>query len=228
MEHVMAGTTIETARGLEPVAPGLHATAPQELAFARGTGVRAYLLERPRGDLLVYAAATLAAAAPAIAARSVTRHYLNHWHEAAVGFEGVGDTAPLHVHAADRAEVEKVRPVAAAFDSRHRLDDRFEIIPIPGHTPGATAYLWDSGRERVLFTGDSLYLRGGEWRTALLDSSDRAALIASLERLATLEFDRLVPWAAPLQGPATARTNPADAAERLAAIIDRLRRGGDH
>ena len=49
------------------------------------------------------------------------------------------------------------------------------MIPIPGHTPGATAYLWDSGERRYLFTGDSLYLSDGEWMAAVLDSSDRDA-----------------------------------------------------
>ncbi len=52
------------------------------------------------------------------------------------------------------------------------LDDDFEVIPIPGHTPGATAYLWDDGERRHLFTGDSIYLSDGEWIAALLDSSD--------------------------------------------------------
>jgi glyoxylase-like metal-dependent hydrolase (beta-lactamase superfamily II) len=226
----MTNPTIEST-ALESIAPGLHATAPHELSFAPGAGVRAYLLERSRGNLLVYSAPTLAGAAPAIAALGgVARHYLNHWHEAAVGGKDLGDAlaAPLFVHAADRAEVEKVRPVAETFDGPHRLDDDFEAIPIPGHTPGATAYLWSNGRERFLFTGDTVYLRGDEWRAAVLDSSDREAYLASLERLAALDFDRLVPWAARLGGPATVRTSKADAAERLGRIIERIRGGADH
>ena len=98
----------------------------------------------------------------------------------------------------------KYLEVAATFDARHRLDDDFEVIPIPGHTEGATAYLWKNGGERFLFTGDSLYLSHGEWRGAL-PSRATAAYIASLERLAGLDFDQLVPWAASLDGPARSR-----------------------
>jgi glyoxylase-like metal-dependent hydrolase (beta-lactamase superfamily II) len=215
---------------LEAVAPSLHATPPQRLSFARTLGVRAYLLVRPRGNLLVYATDTLAAQAPAIAALGgAARHYLNHWHEAAVaGALGAESAAPVYCHAADAAEVAKRLTVAATFADGHRVDDDFEAIPIPGHTEGATAYLWSDGRERCLFTGDSVFLRGGEWVGALLESSDRAAYVASLERLAELDFDRLVPWAASLDGPAHARTDRADAAERLGRIINRLRNGDDH
>jgi Metallo-beta-lactamase superfamily len=38
----------------------------------------------------------------------------------------------------------------------------FEVIPTPGHTAGATAYLWDSGDRRVLFTGDTIFLDNKE------------------------------------------------------------------
>ena len=57
--------------------------------------------------------------------------------------------------------------------------------------------------------------------------SDRAAYIESLELLRGLEFDVLVPWAA--SGDSYfAVTDPADARQRIDAIIDRLRRGEDH
>jgi glyoxylase-like metal-dependent hydrolase (beta-lactamase superfamily II) len=217
---------VTASPSLEAVAPSLHATPPQRLSFAPKLGVRAFLLVRPRGNLLVYAADTLPAQAPAIAAfGGVARHYLNHWHEAAVAG---APAAPVYCHAADAAEVAKRLKVAATFAAGHRVDDDFEAIPIPGHTEGATAYLWNDGQQRFLFTGDSVFLRGGEWVAALLESSDRAAYVASLERLAELDFDRLVPWAASLDGPAHARTDRADAAERLGRIIDRLRRGDDH
>ena len=88
--------------------------------------------------------------------------------------------APLYVHQDDRAQTEKRMHVRASFSRRHMLGDDFEVIPIPGHTPGATAYLWDSGEHRMLFTGDTLYLHDGEWVAGLLDSSDRAAFTDSL------------------------------------------------
>jgi glyoxylase-like metal-dependent hydrolase (beta-lactamase superfamily II) len=100
------------------------------------------------------------------------------------------------------------------------LDDDFEVIPTPGHSPGATAYLWDDGERRYLFTGDTILLRDGEWVAAVLDSSDRGAYLESLALLRDLDFDVLVPWAA--AGPHYALTDAADARRRIGAIIDRV------
>ena len=96
-------------------------------------------------------------------------------------------------------------------------------------TKGSTAYLWNSGEHRCLFTADSVYLREGEWVAAVLEgSSDRQAYIESLARLREIDFDVLVPWAATRDQPFHARTDRADAKHRIDAIMDRLRRGEDH
>ena len=206
--------------------PRLHATAPDPLPFATSLHIRAFLLEREAGNLLVYAAPTVSAAAPAIEALGgVTHQYLNHWHEAAIGGDGID--AALAVHAADRTETEASLPVDETFSDRALLDGDFELIPTPGHTPGATAFLWHSGGQRLLFTGDSVYLRRGEWVAAVLEgTSDRGAYIESLELLRGLEFDALVPWAASGES-YYSLTDPADARRRIDAILERLRRGED-
>ena len=103
------------------------------------------------------------------------------------------------------------------------VDDDFEVIPTPGHTAGATTFLWRSGRHRFLFTGDTIYLREGEWATAVLGSSDRDAYIESLELIRELDFDVLVPWAATRGQPWYAETGKADARHRIDAILQRLR-----
>lgn len=92
---------------------------------------------------------------------------------------------------------------------------------------GATAYLWDSGEHRSLFSGDSIYLADGEWVAAVLESSDREAYIESLELLGELDFDTLVPWAASGGQPFYAVTGKADAKRRIGAILERVRRGQD-
>jgi glyoxylase-like metal-dependent hydrolase (beta-lactamase superfamily II) len=211
---------------LETPLPQLHATAPQPLPFARSLLVRAFVLEREAGNLLVYGAPTVGAAAPAIEALGgVTRHYLNHWHEA--GFVNGGVDAPLAIHTDDRAAAEASLRVDETFSERALLDGDFELIPTPGHTLGATAFLWRNGGQRLLFTGDTVYVRDGEWVAAVLDgTSDREAYIESLELLRELEFDVLVPWAA--TGEPYAPTDPADARRRIGAILERLRRGEDH
>ena len=213
---------------LDTPLPHLHATPSTPLPFAPSLHIRAFVLEREHGNLLVYAAPGVGTAAPAIEALGgVTGQYLNHWHEA--GFAADGVDAPLLIHARDRVAAEDSLPVDETFSDRAVLDGDFELIPIPGHTPGATAFLWDSGEQRLLFTGDSVYLRDGEWVVAVLEgTSDRAAYIESLELLRGLEFDALVPWAAASGESPYALTDPADTRRRIDAILARLRRGEDH
>ncbi|HEV3375958.1 MAG TPA: MBL fold metallo-hydrolase [Thermoleophilaceae bacterium] len=199
--------------------PGLRASAPQPLPFAPSLHIRAFVLERSRGDVLIYSTATLQDM------EGVSRWYLNHGHEAMFLSDSV--TAPLFVHEADRPSVERKAHVRATFSRRHLLDDDFEVIPTPGHTPGATAYLWDSGEHRFLFTGDTVFLRDGKWVGAVLDSSDRAAYLESLELLRELDFDVLMPWAASAGQPFHAVTSRAQARRRLDALAARVRAGGD-
>jgi glyoxylase-like metal-dependent hydrolase (beta-lactamase superfamily II) len=206
--------------------PELHATAPEPLPFAPSLSIRAFLLQRDSGNVLVYSTTGLASDAAAIADRGgIARHYLNHRHEAMFASDWV--SAPLLVHARERDSVARSYHVRATFSKRHTLDDDLEVIPTPGHTPGATAYLWDSGEHRFLFTGDTIFLDDGEWVAAVLGSSDRDAYLDSLELLRDVDFDVLVPWAA-TDGSPYAETDPEDARRRIDAILARVRRGEDH
>jgi hypothetical protein len=202
----------------------LHASAPAPLPFAPSLHIRAFLLRRGAGNLLIYSAPSLDARAFADVG-GISRAYLNHRHEA--GFGDDLPDVPLFVHAADRDAVARRRTVRAAFSQRHMLDDDLEVVPTPGHTPGATAYLWDSGQHRFLFTGDTIYLRDAQWVAAVLDSSDRHAYIQSLELIRELDFDVLVPWAATAEQPYYAITSNDDARSRIDAIRERIRTGGD-
>jgi Metallo-beta-lactamase superfamily len=205
---------------IETQLPGLRASPPQPLPFDPALEIRAYVLERDQGDLLVYSTATLGDVA------GVSRWYLNHRHEAMFASDAV--TAPLFVHEEDGGAVSRKAHVRATFSKRHRLDDDFEVIPTPGHTPGATAYLWDSGEHRFLFTGDTVYLRDGEWVAAVLDSSDREPYVESLELIRELEFDVLVPWIATAGEPYCVVTSQANTTRRIDRILERVRRGEDH
>ncbi|MDQ3936210.1 MAG: DUF5519 family protein [Actinomycetota bacterium] len=205
--------------GAAPI-PGLHALAPEPLPFAPSLHIRAFLLQREAGNLLVYTTSGLAAEAGRIAAAGgIARHYLNHGHEAMFASDAVA--APLFVHEDERAAVEGALHVRGTFSRRHRLDDDFEVIPTPGHTSGATAYLWDTGQHRLLFTGDTIYLDDGEWVAAMLASSDRDAYLGSLRLIRELDFDVLVPWAATAGQDHYALTDPADTRRRIDTLIDR-------
>jgi hypothetical protein len=206
-----------TKKGARPdsAIPGLVASPAEPLSFAPSLHARAFLLQREQGEIMIYNAPG--------AAFEPARQYLNHSHEAGLG----PARGPLFVHARDRDAVAERMHVRATFSRRHTLDEDFEAIPTPGHTPDATAYLWDSGQHRVLFTGDTIYFRDREWVAAVLESSDREAYIRSLELIRELDFDVLVPWIASAGDPYHAITSKADAGRRIDAILERVRRGED-
>lgn len=220
----MTATTTPTL--MERPAEGLYATPGEPLSFASEIHVRAFLLRAQAGNLLIYNAPGLTSAAPELERLGgVQRHYLNHSHEAM--FDSTGIEAPLFVHEHDRDPVAATMHIRGTFTRRHRLADDFEVIPTPGHTPGATAYLWDSGTHRFLFTGDSLYLGPEGWRAAVLSGSDRDAYLTSLALIRDLDFDVLVPWAAPAGAPYISATTAADTRARLDEIIERVREGSN-
>ena len=214
---------------METIVPKLHASAPEPLGFGPALEIRAFLLQRELGNLLIYRAATLEQDVEAVAdLGGITRQYLNHHHEASPACDWVARTfdAPLHIHEADARAASEVCNVDVTFSGRHKLDEDFEIIPIPGHTGGATAFLWDTGQHRVLFTGDTVFLIGGRWRAAVLDGiSDRERYIESLELIRTLDFDLVVPGIAPAGEPYYEFVEKSVAEERIDEIIARLRRG---
>lgn len=204
-----------------PAIEGLLASTPEPLPFDRSLEIRSFLLQRERGNILIYSNRSLDHDIDAIElAGGAARQYLNHRHEAmfAPGFE----PAPLFVHERERAAVSRHLHVRGSYSRRHRLDEDFEVIPTPGHTPGATSFLWESGEHRLLFTGDTIYLRDGQWRAAVLDGSDRAQYAASLELIRDLDFDVLVPWASSAGRPFYALTGPVETGANIGQILDRV------
>ncbi len=217
---------------MDSVVPGLYASAPESLGFGRALEIRAFLLVRESGNVLISRSDRLERDADAVhALGGIARQYLGHRHEASPACDRVAQEfgAPLLVHEAEEPSVSRTCRVAHTFSLRHRVGDDLEVIPTPGHTSGATAYLWDSGEHRCLFTGDSIYVRDGEWVAALLDGvSDRERYIESLELIRGLDYDVLVPSIASAGQPHHAVVERAEAQRRVGAILERLRRGEDH
>jgi glyoxylase-like metal-dependent hydrolase (beta-lactamase superfamily II) len=69
-------------------------------------------------------------------------------------------------------------------------DHRLEVIHTPGHTPGSIC-LYDR-KNRILFSGDTVFPDGGFGRTDLPGGESRD-LIESLERLTMIEVDFILP-----------------------------------
>jgi glyoxylase-like metal-dependent hydrolase (beta-lactamase superfamily II) len=203
---------------------GLHPTTPQPLPFAPTSLVRAFLLERGAGNLLIYSTGRLNEDVARLRARGgVARQYLNHWHEAMLGLAPRSLSADLVHHEAEANHVVERGGHGLTFSERHHLADDFEVIPIPGHTAGATAYLWDTGLHRLLFTGDSVYLHKGEWRVAIVGGSDRKEYLGSLELIRDLDFDVLVPWAVDQEDPYLVHVDPDQRRKMVDALLARVR-----
>jgi glyoxylase-like metal-dependent hydrolase (beta-lactamase superfamily II) len=220
--------TVQEDGLLQTGVPGLFASAPQPLPFDPALEIRSFLLRREAGNLLVYGSGPLERDAQQIAELGgIARQYLNHRHEASFADDWPARAfgARLHVHEREARRVSESREVDETFSERHVVDGDFEVIPIPGHTSGATAFLWDTRRHRLLFTGDTIFVRDGEWVAAVLERSDRAKYISSLELIRDLDFDWLVPWAASVDEAPLTATDRADTRRRLDAILERLRRG---
>jgi len=224
---------------MDTVIPALYASEPEAVPFGPSLEIRAFLLQREQGNLLVYRAETLRLDEAAVNdLGGISRQYLNHRHEAAPACDWVAETfgAPLFCHADDAQSAAAGCNVAQTFSERHRLDGDFEVIPTPGHTSGATAYFWDTSQHRCLFTGDTIFFPSGEWRALLLRSnaappldgvSDRERYLDSLELIRGLDFDLLVPSLATAGQPYYEFVDRPDAERRIDTIIERLRRGED-
>jgi glyoxylase-like metal-dependent hydrolase (beta-lactamase superfamily II) len=129
----------------------------------------------------------------------------------------------LYAHDNEEEEISRVCNVDGTFSEWHTVGKDFEVIPIPGHTSGATAFLWDTGEHRILFTGDSVKLEGDEWAAVPLDPTARDDYVLSLELIRGLDFDVLAPWAASLHGRYYAPTDESDARRRIDKILKRMR-----
>ncbi len=216
---------------MEKVIPKLHASKPESLGFGPSLEIRAYLLEREDGNIVIYRSANLERDAEEINdLGGVSRQFLNHHHEASPATDRVAKMfdAPLHIHEADAKAASERSTVDETFSERHMLGEDFEVIPTPGHTEGTTAFLWDTGEHRVLFTGDTLFFVRGRWRAAVIDGvSDREKYIESLELIRSLDFDVVAPGIAPAGEPFYELVEKVEAEKRIDEIIVRLRRGED-
>jgi glyoxylase-like metal-dependent hydrolase (beta-lactamase superfamily II) len=210
---------------LEVIADGLWATPTARLPYQHNILIRSYVLDRPDGGALVYNSPGLGESADAIRDLGATRLLINHAHEAMYGDPNLD--VPVYVHKRDRADVAGSLPVAGLFTHREMLDGDLEVIPTPGHTAGTTSFLWDSGTQRFLFTGDFVWIEHGEWKAVVLDGALRKEYLDSLAAVRDLDFDVLVPWGTTDDGPPIAVVNSrAEIRERVDAIIDRVRSGG--
>lgn len=211
---------------LVTVVDGLRSTPTAPLPFMSGVVVRSYVLGCSEGPVIVYNSPGIDQAAREIQALGQpSRLLVNHWHEAMYGAPELD--VPVFVHQRDRAQTEPSLPVRGTFTQRGMIGTDLEVIPTPGHTAGATMFLWDNGAHRFLFTGDSIWTQQGEWKVVVLGESNRAAYLETLTMVRDLSFDILVPWVAEEGEPFVEVVGRQQARQRISAIIERVRAGAN-
>lgn len=214
-----------TAALEQPIA-GLYATATAPLPYLAGVVVRSFVLQRGTESTIIYNSPGIDAAAEEIRSLGEPSQLLiNHWHEAMYGPPQL--EVPVWVHQDDRAHTEPALPVNGTFTGRRWAGEDLEVIPTPGHTAGVTTFLWDSGEHRFLFSGDSIWVQGGEWKAVVLGDSNRTDYLASLDLMRELDFDVLVPWGAETGAPCFDVVTRSQARQRIEAIIARVEAGSN-
>jgi cyclase len=98
-------------------------------------------------------------------------------------------------------------------------DHTFHLLHTPGHTPGQVAV--HVPEERVVFTGDTVFSECQTW----LMSSDVPQWLASLDRVAALDVDELVPGHGPVTATSYLATQRAVLLEWLSAVAAAIARG---
>ncbi|WLS05235.1 MBL fold metallo-hydrolase [Shinella oryzae] len=204
--------------------PNLFVTSPVDLPYMRGVVVRSFLIMGGGGTLAIYNAPGLSEAKDTIIETGVPRSLLmSHWNEAIYGAPDL-EVKP-YVQSADldrtRRTIQNIRRFEEYLDNLPEL----EIIAAPGHTAGSTMFLWTCGSHRVLFSGDSIWNNGGRWEAVVLSESNREEYIGSLETVAELGFDVLIPWVAKSESPYVNVCERPTARKRILEIAQRLRNG---
>src|SRR5919107_1454551 len=84
---------------MDNVIPGLYASTPEPLGFGPSLEIRAFLLQRERGNLLVYRSEMLKRDVEETnALGGISAQYLNHHHEASPACNWVAKTFDAALH----------------------------------------------------------------------------------------------------------------------------------
>jgi glyoxylase-like metal-dependent hydrolase (beta-lactamase superfamily II) len=129
----------------------------------------------------------------------VRDQYLSHRDEAGPMLTRIRERfgCTLHAPEGDLADIGKYAHVDVPLRGRHTDEHGVEVIPTPGHSPGAVCYLVPGAAGRYLFTGDTLFANAeGQWFAGYIEGfhrpEDAATIAASLRILADLAPDVVV------------------------------------
>lgn len=167
-------------------------------APAPGLTTHAYLWTPPAGgNVLFYSVATDGDFDRLEKLGGVAHQYLSHQDEAGPMLERIAERfgSQLHAPAAEEAAIGRFRLPDVPVAGRHTDDHGIEVIEVPGHTPGSTAYVVPGhGGATYLFTGDTLFMTDGDrWTAGYIGGmSDADNLARSVRLLGTLRPDVVI------------------------------------
>jgi len=178
--------------------PYLYRTESTPLFPFSSFKTNAYLLIRPEGNLLVYGPG-----------KNIEQYYdfieskggidkvlISHRDEATKYSTKVADrfNAQVYCPKVEKEEISKKCHVDNTFSGDQRVDDTFEIIFTPGHSPGSSCFLWKApDGKRLIFTGDNLVLREEGWGVYIMNKNNLSVTIKSMQKLKDLEVNVIVP-----------------------------------
>jgi len=206
---------------LTEILPSLFVIEPKRKAA--NTPVT-YFLRRPEGNILLATKADIVGAEAAIAKMGGVAHVLlGDRHHALPHTQAFAERlGPGLTCSAIEAKALKSQGVAIAHVlplQGAKLASDFEIIPTPGHTPGALSYLWTHAGQRRLFVGDTIVPVDGAWRF-WVTTPKRAMMLETVRTLSKIKFDVILSnsFAA---SPTVWRTPDARARAQMFKVLER-------
>ncbi|HEY3812612.1 MAG TPA: hypothetical protein VGL66_05265 [Caulobacteraceae bacterium] len=175
---------------LSEILPSLFVIAPKRAAPKTPV---TYFLRRPEGNILLATKADISGAEKEITKLGGVAHILlGDRHHAVPHTQAFAEKLGPGLTASDvEAKALKTQGVTVTHTLPCRaakLAPDFEIIPTPGHTPGALSYLWTHAGQRRLFIGDTLVPVNDEWQY-WVTTPKRATMLETVRALAKIKFD---------------------------------------
>jgi len=104
---------------------------------------------------------------------------------------------------------------------RHKIYDDLEVIPTPGHTAGALSYLWHSGKNKILFVGDTLVRVEGEWKI-WVSKKNAPTMLETMEVLKKLNFNHIAVGSFAVTGEPVIKLTRKSKDEMIQSVISTL------
>ena len=198
--------TIVPSDNTSPVAPTFLAVRPEgNLLFGNGAGAEEYFKKIEK-------------LGPIIGVYIGDRHQGKTYSPAAKHFK-----APL---CCSKEEAKVIKKKSVVIDEilpfeKHKIFNDMEVIPTPGHTVGALSYRWCSGKNKILFVGDTIVSVDGKWKI-WVSKKNAPMMLETMEMLKELEFNYIAIGSFAVTGDPLIRLTKKTKIEMIENVISTL------